>query len=274
MKKIWLLSSIAAVILSLYIGMAIRTEHPMNQLYDSVIDKINHTHVVNFKSGFAVNQYNNGQITEQWQMKREGTYDAWSKYLNFRNVLQFTNIDQQDKEEVEEKTSLSQDPKGNMILLPIQETFFKNGLYLTQNRETGLWTSQSKDSFQLLELLPLNAELLNRYAKHYKSENRGKFVVFFFSVDPNYLSRTFPTILESDNLSFPMRFKEGTIKMLAYPDSLLPRRVYSIYKIENLETGEVFEYNIDTYFSENEDYQDLEEPAIPHDVLERAKAIK
>ncbi|MBO8129066.1 MAG: hypothetical protein H0Z39_07700 [Peptococcaceae bacterium] len=252
MKKIWMLSSFAAVILALYIGMAIQREHPMDQLYDAVINKINHVHVINFKSGFIITQYQNGEIVNQWQMKREGTYNAWSKYLNFRNVLQFSHLKEKDKKEVEEKTSLSSEPKGNMVLLPVEEAYFQDGVYLTKDRQTKTWTAQQKDSFDLLELLPFNAELLNRYAKHYKSENRGKFVVFFFSVDPDYLSRTFPTIFESYGYDFPVKFTEGTIKMLVYPDTLLPRRIYSIYKIENLETGEIFEFNIDTYYSERE----------------------
>lgn len=266
MKKKMILTLLISIILSLYIGMALQKEHPTEQLFESMVDKINSTHVVKFKSGFAVNVYDkNEELTYKWQMKREGTYDAWSKYLNFRNVLQFEN-GKNDK--ADEKTSLSINPDGNMIALPISETYYKNNMYFTQDRESDIWTYQSKNSFDLLELLTFNSEVLNRYAKHYKSENRGKFVVFFFSVDPNYLTRTFSDILESDDLSFPYRLKEGTIKVLVYPDTLLPRRIYSFFQIENLETQELYKYNINTYFSEDETYQDMEEPAIPYEILQ------
>jgi|GEM_PF-2190105 len=274
MNKKWTLLTVIAVILALYIGMASRTEKPVDQLFAEMKETMNKAHVVNFKSGFAVNLYDPTQteIKEQWQFKRSGTYDAWSKYLHYKNLTRFEHSVESD-EESEKKTSLSIDASGNMIALPIKESFFKNGTYFEQNRATGEWTSQNKSSSDLIELLPLNAELLNRYAKYYKAENRGKFVVYFFSVDPNYLTRTFPNILHPEGHTFPLRFKEGTIKALVYPDTNLPRRIYAIYVIENLETGELYEYNIDTYFSEDESYPENEEPAIPQTIQQKANFI-
>jgi hypothetical protein len=259
-----LLFTLVVAILFLYVGMALRTDHPNDQLYDAVTAKMNKAHVVSFKSGFAVNKYDKfkGEIREQWQFKRRGTYDAWSQFLHYKNLTHFEDLETSNKDE-DEETSLTPKASGNMIALPTKEAYFKNGMYYEQNRASGLWATQEKHSFDLLELLPLNAELLNRYAKNYKSENRMRFVVYFYSIDPNYLTRTFPAILESHGLDFPIRFKEGTIKTLVYPDTNLPRRIYSIYLIENMKTGEVYEYNIDTYFSEDENYNGMDEPAIP-----------
>jgi hypothetical protein len=276
MKRFWILTTFAAVIFALYVGMATRTAHPMDELFDTMVDKMNETRVVKFKSGFAINVYDPAkpEDKEQWQFKRQGTYDAWSKYLHFKNLTHFENLvsnEDEEAEEAEEKTSLSIEERGNMVALPLKEAYFKNGMYFGKNRASGLWTYQEKHSFDLLELLPLNAEILNRYAKYYKSDNRGRFVVYFFSVDPNYLTRTFPNILESDGHTFPIRFKEGTIKTLVYPDTNLPRRIYAIYLIENLETGEIYEYNIDTYFSEDQTYQEPDEPGIPWNIMRYRK---
>lgn len=272
MKRIWIIVTLLAVILAMYTGRAVEREHPIEILHKDMIEKINKTHVVSFKSGFAVNLYDadKQEIKEQWQYKRRGTYDAWSQYVHYKNLTRFEdllNSDEEEQDKEEEKTSLSFEETGNMIALPTKEGYFKNGMYFAQNRASALWEYQAQDSFDLLELLPLNAELLNRYAKYYKADNRGKFVVYFFSVDPNYLTRTFPHILQSDDLNFPLRFKEGTIKTLVYRDTNLPRRIYAIYLIENTKTGEIYEYNIDTYFSEDESYQEKDEPAIPRTIL-------
>ena len=236
-----------------------------------MIDKMNSVHVINFKSGTGVSVYNvyeeREELIYQWQMKREGEYDAWSKYLHLKNVPRFEY--EQDQDDVEKDTSLSFEPSdGNLLLLPTKEVYFKNKMYFTLDRESNTWSYQAKDYFNLLELLPFNSEVLNRYAKHYKSDNRGKFTVFFFSIDPNYLTRTFSNILESEDLDFPFRFREGTVKTLVYPDSDLPIRIYSLYVIENLETKEIYRYNITTYFSENEEFEDNQEPAIPKQILE------
>jgi hypothetical protein len=234
MKKIWILTTLTAIIFALYIGMTTRTAHPMDRLFDSM---------------------------------------AWSRFLHFKNLTHFENLVSNEDEEVEEKTSLSIEERGNMVALPLKEAYFKNGLYFGKNRASGSWTHQEKHSYDLLELLPLNSEVLNRYAKYYKTDNRGRFVVYFFSVDPNYLTRTFPNILESDGHTFPIRFKEGTIKTLVYPDTNLPRRIYAIYLMENLETGEIYEYNIDTYFSEDETYQEPDEPGIPWNIMKYRSSL-
>ncbi len=266
MKKALFITGIIAVF-AFYVGMAIQNDHPMDQLYDSAIEKINETHVVNFKSGFVVKVYNEDEeLIDEWQMKRQGIYDAWSDFLHYKNVIQF-EYDQDDIENKEEDTSLSFDPTGNMITLPIKEAYFGNKMFFSFDRDSQTWSYQQKDEFGLLELLPLDAELLNRYADLYDTDNRGKFVVFFFSVDTDYLTKNFPNILESDNLDFPYKFNDGIIKMLVYPDTMLPRRIYSIYLIENLETHEVYEYNLDTYFSENEDFPD-NNPEIPYEILQ------
>jgi hypothetical protein len=269
MKKIWMLIPLALVVLALYVGMAIKSSHPTEQLFNSMVAEMNKTHVVSFKSSFANIRYDSTQetIQEQWQFKRKGTYDAWSKFLNFENVTRFVDPVEGEDTEAEEKTSLSHEESGNMILLPIKEAYFKNGMYFQQPRASGLWEFQPKHSFDLIELLPLNAEVLNKYAKYYKSDNRGKFVVFFFSVDPNYLTRTFPDILEADGYDFPIRFKEATIKTLVFPDTNLPRRIYANYLIENLDTGDIYAYNIDTYFNIDEAYPVPDEPAIPLEIL-------
>lgn len=271
MKKIWMLVILASVVLALYVGMASQASHPAEQLFDSMVTEINDARVVSFKSGYGVNLYDSKQekVIEQWQYKRRGTYDAWSKFLHYENVTRFDDLleDEEDKDEIEKETSLSTDINGSMIALPIKEAYFKNGMYFQQHRASELWDYQPKYSYELLELLPLNAEVLNRYAKYYKADNRGLFVVYFFSVDPNYLTRTFPNILESEGQDFPIRFREGTIKALVYPDTNLPRRVYTNYLIENLDTGEIYEYIISTYFSEDETYPEPDEPAIPWQIL-------
>lgn len=266
MKKTLLITGIL-IVFAFYIGMAIQTDHPMNQLYDSAIEKINNTHVVNFKSGFVVKVYDeNENIINEWQMKRQGIYDAWSDYLHYKNVIRF-EYDEDDNQPKEENTSLSFDPTGNMIELPIKEAYFDNKTLFSLDRESETWSSQDMEQFDLLELLPLDAELLNRYATLFDTDNRGKFVVFFFSVDPEYLTKSFSNILESDDFDFPYKFNEGTIKMLVYPDTMLPRRIYSLYLIENLETHEIYEYNLDTYFSDNEDFLE-NKPTIPYNVIQ------
>lgn len=265
MKKILFVSIIVGV-LAFYVGMAIQTEHPMDQLYDSAIEEINKAHVVNFKSGFVVKLYNEDEeIVDQWQMKRQGIYDVWSNYLHYKNVLKYEYDDDDVVEE--DDTSLSFDPTGKTITLPIEEVYFDNEMFYSFDRDGETWSYQQKDEFHLLELLPFDAELINRYAELDKMENRGKFVVLFFSVDTDYLTKNYPNILESDSLDFPYKFNEGTIKILIFPDTMLTRRVYSKYLIENLETHEVYEYNLDTYFSENEDFPD-NNPEIPNEILQ------
>ncbi|WP_025027163.1 hypothetical protein [Caldalkalibacillus mannanilyticus] len=279
MNKKWTFISIIAVILALYVGMALKTEHPAEQLFREVTDEMNKAHVISFKSGFGINLYENEQALleqelsgkatakEQWQIKRSGTYDAWSKYLHYKNLTRYEN-QMESTEESEKKTSLSFETSGNMLLLPIKEAYFKNGMSFEQNRATGEWSYQERYSYNLIELLPFNAEVMNRYAKYYKFTNRMHFVVFFYSIDPNYLTRTFPDILETEGHTFPIRFKEGTLKVVVYPDTNLPRRIFATYLIENLDTGEIYEYNVDTYYSANESYPEHEEPAIPDTVLQ------
>ncbi|MGD9677917.1 MAG: hypothetical protein AB7V16_06105, partial [Vulcanibacillus sp.] len=196
---------------------------------------------------------------------RQGIYDAWSSYLHYKNVINY-EYDQDDINYKEEDTSLSFDQTGNMITLPIKEAYFDNKMLYSFDRDSEIWSSQHMSGFNLLELLPLDAELLNRYADHYDTDNRGKFVVFFFTVDADYLTKNYPDILKSDSLDFPYKFTEGIIKMLVYPDTMLPRRIYSIYTIENLDTHEVYVYNLDTYFSDNEDFPN-NKPEIPDDIL-------
>lgn len=269
-KTFWALAAAAALIIALYIGMAVKSEHPMDKLYTDCIDVVNHVHVVNFKSGVVITEFDEtGEILKEIQMKREGIFDAWSKFVNSRNVPRFSEIEDNGRE-VEEQTSLTQEAKGKMVLLPISEEYYKNGVYLAQDRDTKAWSRTTREQLNIFEMLPFNSELLNRYAKHYKSENRGKFVVFFFSIDPNYLTRAFPEIPATLGYDFKAKFTEGTIKMLVYPDTLLPRRIYSIYRVEDTETGKNYEFYLDTYYSENEDYDDMEEPAIPRDIFEQA----
>lgn len=270
-KTLAILAVSTALIAALYIGMAIRTEHPMDKLYTDYIDEVNHVHVVNFKSGVIISELNkDGEVIVERQMKREGVFDAWSKFVNTRNVIRFTDLEDNGKE-VEEETSLTQEAKGQMVLLPTSEEYYKNGTYLKQDRETETWTKTAVDQFNIFEMLPFDSELLNRYAKHYKSENRGKFVVFFFSVDPHYLNRTFPGLPATLGYEFIPEYAEGTIKMLVYPDTLIPRRIYSIYRMKDKETGKNYEFYLDTYYSENQDYEDMEEPTIPNSILKQAK---
>jgi hypothetical protein len=262
-KPILIFAAAAVVILAVYVGMALETEHPMDKLYRDYIDVVNHVHVVNYKSGVVITEFDDaGEPANEIQMKREGIFDAWSKYLNNRNVSRFTDLEDNGKE-VEEETSLTQEAHGKMVLLPIKEEFFKNGVYLSQDRDSQKWARKAVQEYRIFEMLPFDSELLNRYAKHYKSENRGKFVVFFYSVDPNYLTRTFPDLPKTLGYDFIPEYTEGTIKMLVYPDTLLPRRIYSIYRIKDTETGKSYEFYLDTYYSENEDYEDMEEPKLP-----------
>lgn len=262
-KTVLILAVAAALILAVYVGRAIETEHPMDKLYREYINVVNHVHVVNYKSGVVITEFDAvGEPAAEVQMKREGVFDAWSKYLNNRNVPRFTDLEE-DGKEVEEETSLTQEAHGQMVLLPTQEEFFKNGVYLNQDRESGEWTQRAIPEYRIFEMLPFDSELLNRYAKHYKSENRGKFVVFFFSVDPNYLTRTFQGLPGTLGYDFIPEYTEGTIKMLVYPDTLLPRRIYSIYRLRDTETGKSYEFYLDTYYSESEDYEAMEEPALP-----------
>ncbi len=262
-KPVLLLAVAAVLILAVYVGRAIETEHPMDKLYREYIDVVNHVHVVNYKSGVVITEFDDaGEPAAEIQMKREGIFDAWSKYLNNRNVPRFTDLEENGKE-IEEETSLTQEAQGKMVLLPTKEEYFKNGVYLRQDRDTEAWTKSEVQKYRIFEMLPFDSELLNRYAKHYKSDNRGKFVVFFFSVDPNYLTRTFTDLPATLGYDFSPEYTEGTIKMLVYPDTLLPRRIYSIYRIKDTETGKSYEFYLDTYYSENEDYEDMEEPALP-----------
>lgn len=273
MKKIWVLGALAAIILSFYVGMALETEHPMDRLYNNFIDRVNHVHVVNFKSGIEISEFagaNSEKPVDKVRMKREGIFDAWSKFINFRNVEQFTDLEGKNKEEVEEDTSLTRQEQGKIVLLPTSEVYFKNHILLAQDREAKEWSKTSREQLNIFEMLPFNSELLNRYAKHYKSENRGKFVVFFFSVDPNYLTRTFSDVLPSYGYNFKPKFTEGTIKMLVYPDTLVPRRIYSIYRITDTKTDKSYEFYFDTWYSPNEDYKGMKEPALPRDILDRA----
>ena len=267
------LAGAAALILALYVGMALKTEHPMDKLFRDYIDVVNHAHVVNYKSGVIITEFDEaGEAVKEIQMKREGIFDAWSKYVNNRNVSRFSEIEDNGKE-VEEETSLTQEADGQMVLLPISEEFYKNGVYLRQDRDTGKWARSTTNQINMFEMLPFNSELLNRYAKHYKSENRGKFVVFFFSVDTKYLTRTFPELPATLGYNISPKYTEGTIKMLVYPDTLLPRRIYSIYRITDKDTGKNYEFYLDTYYSENEDYEDMEEPKIPSDLLSKADRL-
>lgn len=254
--KYWLLLSAAAVILACYAGMAWQREHPMDQLYAAVIDEVNKAEAVNFKSGLIVTRQRNGETMEEWQMKREGVYDVWHKNLHYRNVPQFSHLEGEEKKQVEQRTSLSPGEQGEITLLPVAEVRYENGVYREQDRATRAWSVRERAAYNILEILPFNAELLNRYAKHYESDNRGKFVVFFFSIDPEYLSRTFPAVLESYGYSFPPEFTEGTIKLLVYPDTLIPRRVYSIFRVTDPTTGENYEFNLDTYFSASDSNTD------------------
>ena len=270
-KIILSLAAAAALILAMYIGMAIKTQHPMDKLYTDYLDTVNHAHVVNFKSGVVITEFNaKGEVSKELQMKREGIFDAWSKFVNCRNVAKFTAMENEEKK-IEEETSLTQEAKGKMILLPVSEEYYKNGTYLKEDRKTGAWSQTDGEQLNIFEMLPFNSELLNRYAKHYKSDNRGKFVVFFFSVDPNYLTRTFPYLPQTLGYDFKAKYTEGTIKMLVYPDTLLPRRIYSIYRITDESTGKNYEFYLDTYYSQNEKYEDMEEPSIPQKILEQVR---
>ncbi|MDQ0339877.1 hypothetical protein J2S00_002672 [Caldalkalibacillus uzonensis] len=261
-----------AVILSVYVGMTIQKKHPMDQLLTDTIQHINQTRVISFKSGFSINYYDKDfDLIDQWQFKRRGVYDAWSKYIHYENLTRFEEIVSTVDDDEDKETSLTPQFEGNTVLLPIKEAYYKNRMYFTKSRVTNEWNYQEKQSFDLLELLPFNSELINRYAHHYRSENRGPFVVLFFSVDPNYLTRTFPDILIADNHHFPLEFLQGTIKLLVYPDSPIPKRAYCTYMIKNIDTGDIFEYNIDVYYSINSNYTVDEEPAIPEYIKQISK---
>ncbi len=264
MRKKWLLVMICTAVLAFYLGMVINADHPADDLYHDIVNKINNSRVVNFQSGNVIRLFDAEMTTvkESWQLKRKGTYDVFSKYLHYQNMSRFEESLLID-EEADQTTSLTPATAGNVLSLPVKEVYFKNGMYFEQSRVTGQWRYEAKRAFDLIDLLPLNAELLNRYGSYYRAENRGPFVVFYVSVDPSYLTRTFPDILASDDQSFPIRFHEGTLKLLVYQDSLLPKRVYGLYLIENLETGDIYQYNTDTYFSENRNYRGRQEPAIP-----------
>lgn len=239
----------AALILAVYVGMALKTEHPMDKLYREYMDVVNHIETVNYKSGVVITELDQDEeAVEEIQMKREGMFNAWTKRFTNRNVARFTDIED-NGENVEEETSLTQQADGKIVLPPVSDEFYKEGMYLQKDRATGEWSQFETDQLTIFEMLPFNSELLNRYAKHYKSENRGKFVVFFFSVNPTYLNHNFPDLPATLGYDIDPGYHEGTIKMLVYPDTLLPRRIYSIYRITDRNTGKNYEFYLDTYYS-------------------------
>lgn len=147
-----------------------------------------------------------------------------------------------------------------------QRVFYKDYDYFYLDKDSNKWAYQEKNSYDLLELFIFNSEILNRYSTCYETDNRGEFVVFYYSVDPEYLTTNYPDILKASDLSFPYKFTDAIVKLVVYPDTTLPRRIYSIFHVENLETHELININIDSYFSENEDYLENEHPEIPIDI--------
>ena len=83
----------------------------MDKLYTDYIDVVNHVHVVNFKSGVYQRIGRLRRSIDELQMKREGIFNAWSKFVNCRNVARFSEIEDNGKE-VEEETSLTQEAKA------------------------------------------------------------------------------------------------------------------------------------------------------------------
>lgn len=258
--------AVTLTILAFYTGMAINQDHPMDELHSSVIDTINDNHVLNFKSGYIFYTYNSKEeIIDEWQYKQQGIYDTYSKYLHVENAIQF-DYEDADEDNIDNQTSLSFEKNGELINLPVKESFYKDYDYFYLDKDSNKWAYQEKNSYDLLELFIFNSEILNRYSTCYETDNRGEFVVFYYSVDPEYLTTNYPDILKASDLSFPYKFTDAIVKLVVYPDTTLPRRIYSIFHVENLETHELININIDSYFSENEDYLENEHPEIPIDI--------
>jgi hypothetical protein len=246
MKK-YVLIAIILVAAAFYLGLIIDQKHPIDTLYVEAINSINQAEAIKFKSLLVV-----GTPDGTVHYRRQGIYDVSSGDLNYLNVAnyQFAEDDPRNKEE---GTSFSFEAGGTLKMLPIQEAYYCRPLISMLDRGTQERTESELTEFTLLELLPFDADIINRQVMLQSSENRGKFVVYSFTVDTEYLSKHFPRILLADGLDFTAVFVDANIKILVYPDTTLTRRVFSDFTIQSKETGERYQFQLDSYFFDNED---------------------
>lgn len=248
-----LLIAFILVIAAFYLGSVIGTNHPIDTLYEDAITSINEAELINFKSLLVVNKLktDSNAKADSWHYKRQGVYDVSSGDLHYLNVRNY-QYDDGDPRNEEEDTSLSFTEAGTLITLPIQEAYYHKPVISVLARETAEWTDWGLDDFRLLELLPFDADIINRQTTLTNSENRGKFVVYSFDVNTDYLTQNFSRILLADDMNFSAHFVEAEFKVLIYQDTTLTRRIYSDFLIENRKTGERYTFQLDTYFSANE----------------------
>lgn len=252
-----ILIALMLVVAAFYFGSVIGKDHPIDILYEEAITSINDAELINFKSLLVVekldadNDIDAAHDADIWHYKRQGVYDVSSGDLHYLNVRNY-QYDDGDPRNKEEDTSLSFTEAGRLITLPIQEAYYQKPVISLLNRESGQWSDWGLADFRLLELLPFDADIINRQVTLTDSENRGKFVVYSFDVDLDYLTRNFSRILLADDLNFPATFVAAEFKILIYQDTTLTRRIYSDFLIENKDTGQRYSFQLDTYFSANE----------------------
>lgn len=251
MKKNLLIAA-SLIVLAFYLGSVLKADQPVLRLYKDAIKSINQAELINFKSLAVVRENGtDGNSDTAWRLKRQGVYDVKRGNLHYKNVLAY-EYDQDDPRSKEEDTSLSFEEIGTLYMPQIKEAYYKNGRLQVLDRDLLEWADSELAQLFLIELLPFNADLINRQIELKASENRGKFVVYTLDINADFLSRNFDSILLADDLDFEARFVSGSLKILIYPDTGLTRRIYSDYIIENPATGQRYTYQLDTYFSANE----------------------
>lgn len=246
-----LLIAVSLIVLAFYLGSVLKADHPMMRLYKEAIVSINQAELVNFKSLIVVRE-SDGASDEIWRLKRQGVYNAKNGDFHYKNVATY-EYPEDDPRSKQQDTSLSFEETGTLVTPAIVEAYYHNQFLRYYDRDQEVWLGSDFQDLYLFEFLPFHADLINRQVEHIESENRGKFVVYTFVVDPDFLNRTFPQLLVADDLDFEPRFLEGEIKILIYPDTSLTRRIYSDFVLVNPETGQQYVYQVDSYYSANED---------------------
>lgn len=270
--KQYLLIALILVVAGFYLGSVIGADHPIDTLYEDAIWELNEVDFMNFKSLLVVKKLGaNGTANgtrypadhgtnhgtryhdaeaDTWHYKRQGVYDVKNGDLHYLNVRNY-DYGEGDPRNTEEDTSLSFAEAGELVLLPIQEVIYRKPVISLLDRETAEWAVWGQPDFRLLELLPLDANIINRHVELKASENRGKFVVYTLEANPLYLTKTFPRILLADDLNFAAEFVAAEFKILIYSDTPLTHRIYSNFIIKNPETNDYYFFQLDTYFSGN-----------------------
>ncbi len=253
-----LLIAVSLIVLAFYLGSVLKADHPIMRLYKEAIVSINQAELVNFKSLIVVRELDGAgsqELTDSdqiWRLKRQGVYNVKSGDFHYKNVATY-EYPADDPRSKQQDTSLSFEETGTLLTPAIVEAYYYDQLLRYYDRDQESWLGSDFQDLYLFEFLPFHADLINRQVEHIDSENRGKFVVYTFHVDPEFLTRTFPQLLVADDLDFEPNFLEGQIKILIYPDTSLTRRIYSDFVLANPETGKRYAYQVDSYYSANED---------------------